>query len=150
MLVVGEISVQSIETSIKQLQDAEAWSPDILVIDYADRLSPPKGIQDKIVQIEHNWNHLRSIALDHHCLVVTGTQVKRTGYKGFLQTRDDVSDSKNKTAIVTGLIGICARMEEYNYDTRRLNWIVCREHTSRSAISVAGCPAIGCPCIIAI
>jgi len=150
MIVEGEMSVSEIESHIMRFQDLESWSPDVLVIDYADRLSPPKGVQDKIMQTEQNWNRLREIALQQHCLVVTATQTRRSGYKGHPQTRDDVSDSKSKTAVVTGLIGINAFEEEYKYDTRRLNWVVCREHTKRSVISVAGCPAIANPAVLSI
>jgi hypothetical protein len=148
MLTVGSISIAEIETIIRQYEDVESWTPDVLIIDYADRLSPPKGLQDKIAITDHNWNRLRDIALENHNLVVTATQAKRSAYKGFLQTRDDVADSKTKTAVVTGLIGICANSEEYQNQTRRLNWIVCRGYTRRSMVTVAACPAISNPAVI--
>jgi hypothetical protein len=150
MYAVPQITVAEIQSLIHQNQDLESWSPDILVIDYADRISMPKGVQEKIMGTDQNWDTLRAFGLDYNCLVATATQSRRSGYGGKPMTRDDVSDSKNKTAVVTGLIGICAYDEEYKKDTRRLNWIVNREYASKSIISVAGCPAIGHPCVISV
>jgi len=113
---VSEISIIEIDSTIRKLQDLDNWSPDIVIIDYADMLTPPKGVSDKMAQIEHDWRKMRSMAADNNYLVVTGTQAKRSAYKGFPQTRDDVADNKFKTAVVTGLIGICAFPDEFQFD----------------------------------
>jgi hypothetical protein len=148
MMVVGEITVAEIESTIKKLQDVNDWSPDVVVIDYMDMLTPPKGVDDKMTQIERDWRKIRTMASDNHYLVVSGTQSKRSAYKGHPQTRDDVADNKFKTAIVTGMIGICAYQEEFDYNTRRLNWIVCREGIYKNIVSTAACPAVSNPAVL--
>lgn len=148
MFVDFTISVDQIESKLQEFQSYDNWIPDVLIIDYADRLDPPVGIREKLEQVDYNWKHLRRIAMDYHSLVVTATQVRRSGYRGHLQTRDDAADNKNKNAHVTGMIGINSTADEFQNDTRTLNWIVLRGHTIRNTVHTAGCPAIANPCVI--
>lgn len=144
---VGDISVSGIISLLEQLKGVEGWIPDLIVVDYADRISPPKHTQDKLTQIDFNWSQLREMAFTYNALVVTATQGRRSIYKGFLQTRDDVADQKTKTGLVTGMVGLCATEEELKLHVRRLNWIVCREQTTHY-ITTAACPEISNPCIL--
>jgi hypothetical protein len=149
ILVDSSMSLERINTRIQELQDRSFWIPDVLIIDYADRLDAPRYLKEKLEQVDYNWKFMRQLALDYHCLVLTATQVRRSGYGGRrLQTRDDAADNKNKNAHVTGLIGINVNSLQELYNVRTLNWVVQREHTSRSIVHTAGCPALSNPCVI--
>jgi hypothetical protein len=148
MRCVGGISISEIELWIDRCKSKDEWDVDVLIIDYADRISPPKGIQDKISQIDYNWAVLRNIALDHNCLVISATQTKRSAYHGGRQKREDVSDSKGKTALVTGLVGIGAPSGDYEGYVRILNWVVLRDGDPNRIVTIAGCPAVANPVVL--
>lgn len=142
-------SLDEIKSRIYRWQDQENWTPDILAIDYADLLDPPKGHRDKLEIIDYNWRMMRALGLELHCLLVTATQVKRTAYGKLWQGREDTADNKVKAAHVTGMIGINFTKDEYEKETRRLNWAVPpRDGTKKWSVSVAGCYGIARPFIL--
>lgn len=145
----GQLSVRDIqhklETWIK-----EGWVPDVLVVDYADILSNPLGVKEKIDAINENWQSLRAISTQYHMLVLTATQATRAGYSSWLLNKADVSDSKTKTAHCTSLFGINLTDVERRHQTCRLNPIALREaeymaENPSSVVAVAGCHQIGRP-----
>ena len=128
------------------------WRPDVVVIDYADILAPPRGVKDKIEQIDAIWRHLRRISQQHHCLVMTATQAnaKSYGKSGFLGP-ENFSGSKTKNAHVNGILGINVSAEERQMNSGRLKWAVRRKSKTRgsgSFVSVAGCFGIDSPIIV--
>lgn len=148
MLCEPEMGVSQIRTSILKLKDRDGWIPDVIVLDYADLLEAPSTKNDKLDQIDENWRRLRNLALEFNCLLVTATQVKRTGYTKLWQELGDVSDQKKKAAHVNGMIGINFRLPEEEKEVRRLNWVKLRETTPRRRVQVAGCFALANPCVI--
>lgn len=140
------LNVQGIN-SILQTWDREEWSPDIIVIDYADILAPPTGVADTRDQINMTWKQLRSLSQSRHCLVLTATQADAASYKAETLGRSNFSEDKRKYAHVTGMIGLNATAEEKDLGVMRLNWIVRREeeYSEGKCVVCAGCLAIGNP-----
>lgn len=105
------------------------WRPDVIVIDYADLLAPPKGFRDVNEQIDENWKQMRRISQERDCLLVTATQSNAAAYSDGKKTvlgRKHFSGRKTKLAHVNGMIGINVTDEERREGVSRLNWIVRR------------------------
>jgi hypothetical protein len=148
MLCQPNLSLIGIKGWLRKWFDQTGWKPDIIAIDYADLLDPPHGKHNKVEEVDENWRQMRFMALEHNCLMLTATQVRRSGYGRKWLSINDTADSKTKVAHVTGFIGINYNEPEWNTQRRRLNWIRIREITKRSHVHVAGCYAIANPCIL--
>lgn len=135
--------------SIIQDWEREGWFPDAVVIDYADILAPPPGVQEHREQINESWKQMRAMSQSLHCLVVTATQADAKSYKGDLLRLSNFSEDKRKYGHVTGMIGINVTDIEKENGISRLNWLVLREaeFTENRCVHVAGCLSIGDPCI---
>lgn len=137
------------------LQDWEenGWRPDVIVIDYADIMAPPKGFKDQLEQIDELWKQLRRLSQRRHCLVVTATQSASSAYtkgeKGLL-TKADFSGRKTKIAHVNGMIGINVNSKEKDLGLARINWVVRRKgaYNDQHYCRVAGSLEVGNPCVI--
>ena len=120
------MSVDSIE-SVLDGWDRDGWVPDVIVIDYADLLLPPRGASDERAANNANWKQLRKISQERHCLVVTATQASAASYDSFVVTRSHFSEDKRKLAHVTGMIGLNQTEDEKDDSVMRWNWIVRRD-----------------------
>lgn len=141
------VNVHGIQTLLEEWKRG-GWTPDVVVLDYADDLSPPTGVPDLREQINVSWKQLRSLSQSLHCLVVTATQTNRDGYDPrYPLKRSNVSDDKRKLAHVTGMVGINVRDEEKKEGRCRLNWMALRgaEFTESTVVHVAGCLALANP-----
>ena len=126
--------------------------PDVVVIDYADILAPPKGVADPLVQIDETWKALRRMSQDFHCLVLTASQSNAAAYgeKQSILGRKHFSGRKTKLAHVNGMIGLNSTEKESVHDIQRWNWVVQRKGKYRESrcCTVVGCLDCGCPSII--
>jgi hypothetical protein len=129
--------------------EREGWVPDIIVIDYADILAPPQGVQDTRDQINGTWKALRSLSQQNHTCVVTATQSDAASYTANTMSRGNFSDDRRKLDHVTAMIGINATAEEQELGVQRLNFVKRREdeYTERRCCHVAGSFALGNPAI---
>ncbi len=136
--------------------DREGWRPDVVVLDYADILAPPKGIVNMIEQIDKTWKTLKQISQKRHCCVVTATQSSRKGYEKDsgevprLLGRNDFADSKKKLAHVDGMLGLNVTSREKEYGMSRVNWIIRRKgyYNEKAFVQCAGHLGIQSPSII--
>lgn len=139
----GTINVAGIRDILDSWELADGWSPDCIVIDYADILAPPSSAskKDSRDQINATWTELRQLSSQRHCLVVTATQADANSYDKATQDRRNFSNDHRKLAHVTGLIGINSTPDERVRGVQRLNWLVVRDMESdiRRCVHVAQC-----------
>lgn len=142
------INVDGIRTIIQEWE-RDGWTPDIIVIDYADILAPPPGRYDARDQINITWEQLRGLSLSYHCLVVTASQTDTDSYDRVWLSRKNFSGDKRKNAHVTGMIGLNVTSVEKDLGITRLNVIEAREmeFNPRRGVHAAGCAALGNPII---
>jgi hypothetical protein len=129
--------------------ERDGWTPDVVVVDYADILAPPSGVQDGRDQINKTWAQMRAISQLYHCLVVTATQSDAGSYYARTLGKGNFTNDKRKLAHVTGMIGINQTEEEKELQVFRLNWVALREDefVGNRCIHVASCLAIANPAI---
>jgi hypothetical protein len=142
----SSISVQGIDGIIRQY-DREGWSPDVIVIDYADILAPVNGSADTRDQINTTWKLLRRMSQEWHCLVVTATQTNAKAYNVKTLSKSEFSEDKRKHAHVTAMAGINQTDDEKKTGVQRLNWVDLREeeYIESQCVYVAGCLGIAQP-----
>lgn len=130
--------------------ERRGWTPDVIVVDYADILAPPTGVgTESREQVNATWKQLRALSQAFHCLVVTGTQSDAMSYNADTIRREHFSEDKRKMAHVTGMIGLNATEPEQDEGLMRLNWIVLRESrfSTSQCVHVAGCLDIANPAL---
>lgn len=117
------LSISMIE-SILQDWERMGWTPDLIVIDYADILDMSySGIEGRD-RINETWKRLRSLSQKAHCLLVTATQADAKSYGKELIDIGNFSDDKRKAGHVTGMIGLNQTSDEEKAGIMRLNWAV--------------------------
>lgn len=139
----SSISVRGIDSLIVKAE-IDGWSPDVIVVDYADILAPVNGTADTRDQINTTWKLLRRMSQERHALVVTATQSDAASYDAPVIGKKNFSEDKRKHAHVTGMIGINQDDKEKERGIQRLNWVDLREgeFVESEVCHVAGCLAI--------
>lgn len=144
----GTLTVPSILATLR-MWDRQGWSPDVVVIDYADILAPFPGYTESRDAVNANWMAMRAMSTQLRCLVVTATQVNSASYKAGLLDMTNFSEDKRKFSHVTAMVGLNQTDMEKEREVWRLNWLVRRGRKSsrRKVVYVAGCVGIGNPCV---
>lgn len=142
------LSVRSIRNILRNWE-REGWSPDVIVIDYADILNMDSSVFEGRDRINETWKQLRSLSQTLHCLVLTATQADAASYKATVIDRSHFSEDKRKLSHVTGIVGINASPEEKEQGIMRLNWVVLRESefSEGDCVHVATCLSLSNPSV---
>lgn len=126
--------------------------PDVVVIDYADLLTPSPGTQkhDKRDQVDTTWKQLRALSTEFHCLLVTATQANRESFDRTLMKRSCVGEDVRKLAHASGVVGINVTAQDKERQLSRLQWLVLREGEffMDRVVHVAGCLALSAPAVL--
>lgn len=142
------VNVTGIRSTLDSWQ-LSGWTPDVIIIDYADNLSPVDHRKDVRDQVNETWKHLRAISQSFHCLLVTASQVNAAGFGKYWLDRSNFSEDNRKLSHVTAMVGINMTAAEKEVGLHRLNYIVRREgeFSSRKGVHVASCLSLGCPAV---
>jgi len=142
----GSLTVATMSSTLRDWT-REGWVPDVVVIDYADVLAPPPGVREKRDQINGNWEHMRRLSQELHCLLVTATQADAASYDLELLRRGNFSEDRRKHDHVTAMLGLNATDADKKVGVTRLNWLDRRDEKFivGRQVYVAGCLDIVCP-----
>lgn len=126
------------------------WSPDFLVLDYADLLASSIESSEHRDKVNDVWIQLSAIRQEYHCCVLSATQTNAESLKADTLGMHHYSNDIRKMAHVTGMIGINRNEEEIKAGVLRLNWIVRREDdaTTNHSVYTAGALAMANPIIL--
>lgn len=145
----GSLTVAEADELIRDDYQRNGWLPDAIVVDYADILAVPKGmnLDDTKAKTDENWIQLRALANKWKCLVLTATQSNAQAYDARLQNRRHFSGSKGKNAHSAMLFGMNVTAYEKDHGLMRINEITRRHghYSTYNPVHVAGCMAIGSP-----
>jgi hypothetical protein len=142
----GTMTVAGIASQLDSLA-IDGWTPDVLVIDYADILGTVGSKRDERDGINSVWLEMRSLAMSRNLLIITATQANAASYTTKLLSRENFSGDKRKLAHATGVLGINVPLREKSAGITKINWIVRRdaEHNPGEVVHCAGCLAIASP-----
>lgn len=146
----SSINVAGMESVLQTWERENQWTPDVVLVDYADILAPPVGVIESRDQINATWKQLRAMSQRRHCLLATATQTDADSYKVGILSRSNFSEDKRKFAHVTGMLGLNVSEEDKDNQITRLNWVLRREKkfSDSKICHVAGCLDIGAPAIL--
>jgi hypothetical protein len=145
------INVRGIDGILKRWRHEQGFTPDVILIDYADILAPENPREEFRHQVNTTWKALRRLSQDWHACVVAPTQAAARAYKKKTQSMGDFSENKAKNAHVTGMLGLNQTPTEKEQQVMRLNWLALREaefHSNRP-LWVANCLALGRAMVLA-
>jgi replicative DNA helicase len=143
------LSVDGISSVLQDWERIYSWTPDVIVIDYADILSMQyRGIEGRD-SINETWKRLRTLSQRQHALVVTATQSDAASYDKGTLGMGNFSDDRRKIDSVRGMVGINQTEREKKRGLMRLNWISLDDgdFQQSACVHVAGCLAIGNPAV---
>lgn len=126
------------------------WTPDLVVIDYADILAAISGGLETRDQINETWKRMRRLSQDLHCCVVTATQADAQSYRQAMLDMTNFSEDKRKFSHVTAMIGINQTGQEKEQQVQRLNYLVMRDSDfiTEKAVFVGNCLRIANPAVV--
>lgn len=144
---VDSLSVSGVESILNQWEDMDGFVPDVIVIDYADILAHEKGKELRHQQA-YDWKRLRALSLERNCLVITATQTSAHSYNEEKVRIEHYSESKDKYAHVTAIIGLSQIAEEKRKGIMRIGPVLpFREDDNdiEQEVTVLQCLKIGRP-----
>lgn len=126
-------TVRDIENTLHQLEYYDGYIPDVIIVDYADIMQPLDKRMDYRHQLDDAWKHLRRVAAERNCLVVTGSQSgrKTTGGKKDVE-QEDIAEDMRKLAHVTHLASLNQTEMEQQHGITRLRILLRREGRATS------------------
>lgn len=147
----GSYAVRQIKADVEQLSKKRGWSPDVIVIDYAELLKAPSGSGTNNWEKQNAvWTELRALSTSLHCLVITATQANAASFKAETMNMTHFAGTNMKYAHTTGIVAINQNVDEKQKGVVRLNWLTGREYDYDPAKSVylAGCLSIANPAVL--
>lgn len=128
----------------------QGWTPDAVVVDYADILAPENSrAENTRDQVNLAWKILNGLRQELDCLVVTATQANAGSFTATKIGRQHQGEDIRKAAHVTGMIGINQMDADEEFNVQKLNWVVRREaeaHGNRMLVC-AGVWGANNPCV---
>ena len=120
-------TVEDIENHLDVLQLYSSYTPDVVVIDYADLLIPSryKGTEYRH-QLDDIWKGLRRISQERNILVITASQTNKATFDRDVRKNDSAEDSRKIGHITCGL-GLNQKDSEIEKGILRINQLVVRE-----------------------
>jgi len=117
----SEASVADIRAYLKMLEiRKEGFRPDVVLVDYADLLTPTKKRSDELLEISDTYKGLRQIARDYACRVWTASQVNKDGYDKEVISLRDLYGTHEKSAIPDIVIAFCVGKDEQRKKRMRI------------------------------
>lgn len=146
------LSIQKIKFLLEAKAQQHQWTPDLIVIDYADILAMPEGRYEMREKVNILWKQLKELSESHHCLVLTASQANTAAYKAELLGMGNFSEDKRKNAHVNAQVGINVSASEKKAGLCRLNITALREgdYNPLDVVHVAGCLAVANPAIVSL
>lgn len=114
-----------VKSELAVLENREGWSPDVIIIDYADIMQ--KVGKDEREKQNNLWMEFRALSQKRRCLLITATQSDAASYgKGKLSIKN-FSEDKRKYSHVTCMFGLQATGQEKKLGIMKVNKIVARD-----------------------
>lgn len=122
----GTFKVSDLRRMLDRYRDRHGIIFDLVIVDYADIMSPEKKSDELRDGLRQIYIDLRGLMHDYDCAGLTATQTNREGASKATAKATDVGDDFNKVRTVDILIGINASDAEKASNEARLYWAVSR------------------------
>lgn len=113
-------SVQTIRSYLQRLHAIKNFTPDMIVIDYADLLRGSRNYGEKRHELEGVYEELRALAHEFNVVLITADQTNRGGLNEEIVTLQAISESYAKATVCDVIMTISRRMEDKQTNSGRL------------------------------
>lgn len=143
----GALSVRGIEAQLNMWEQTENFIPDVVILDYADNLSPIDSKREERHRQVDNWKALRALSQKYYCAVITATQADAASYEKESLDDSNFSEAKGKYGQVTGFWTLNQTPEEKRQGIMRIGQLMIREDEfdTKKHCTVLQCLDIGRP-----
>lgn len=131
----GSLTVSDIRRMLERYK-AKGIKFDLVVVDYADLMSPERHTDNSIENSKSIYINLRGLAMQEDVGVLTATQTNRDGFKSAVAKAEHVSDDFNKIRIADVVISINRTDEERAIKQARLFFAACRNQAAGFSIRI--------------
>lgn len=125
------VSIDEIETHIDNLEYYHQFTPDVIIVDYADIVRPDSVKMEPRQQIDHIWKSLRSIAQKRNCVVITASHTGRATYSRDVE-QGDLSDDIRKLNHVAGMFSLNQDKDDKKKGIMRIKMMAARHDSFHS------------------
>mgnify|MGYP003628292107 CR=1 FL=1 len=112
-------SVQTIKNHIEKLKK-RGIEPDIILLDYADLLRPPRASSEKRHELEEIYENLRAIAQIYEIPVWTASQTNRGGLNAEVITMEAISEAFNKCFVADFIFSLSRTVQDKQSNKGRI------------------------------
>src|SRR5258708_1863090 len=113
-------TVQTIRSYIQRLIATKNFTPDVVIVDYADLLRGTRGYGEKRFELEGVYEELRALAQELNAVLITADQTNRSGMEMELVTIAQIGEAYLKATVCDLILTISRRMEDKQTNCGRL------------------------------
>ena len=112
-------SVQTIKNHIEKLKK-RGIEPDMVLVDYADLLRPPRSSSEKRHELEEIYENLRAVAQIYEIPVWTASQTNRGGLNAEVITMESISEAFNKCFVADFIFSLSRTVQDKQANKGRI------------------------------
>lgn len=105
------INNNELKAILSELKYQNSFIPDVIILDYADKMTTNKKVNTEREALGVIWKDLRDLALDQNLLLITASQTNRASWDKHF-TREAIAEDSRKLNEVTCAIGIMSDKRE--------------------------------------
>ena len=120
------LTVEQLDLEIDRLNQQEEFVPDVVIVDYADIMTPSDKGNDYRNQLDGIWKRLRGLAQKRKCVVFTASQSGRASINKDADSKDIAEDIR-KLAHITSMVSLNQTPSEKKAGILRLKQLALRE-----------------------
>jgi replicative DNA helicase len=99
------INIGELKAILSELKYQSRFVPDVIILDYADKMTTVKKVSTEREALGIIWKDLRDLALDQNLLLVTASQTNRASWDKHF-TREAIAEDSRKLNEATCTVGI--------------------------------------------
>lgn len=108
--------------------------PDVVCLDYADKLAPPSRYRERRFELEAIYNELILIAKDLDCQMTTASQTKAVAKKEKLLNPEDIGEAYFKAQLASNILALCQTTDERKNGDIRI--YIAKSRHNRSQVEI--------------
>ena len=139
------LTCSMIRTHLDNWTHYEGYTPDVIIVDYADIMVSEDTKIEHRNQQNKIWKGLRSLSTQYNCLVITATQANADAYGKDTLSMKNFSEDKRKYAHVTSMYTLNQSPKEKAAGIMRVCQLIIRDEDfdANAQVRVMQCFSIG-------
>jgi replicative DNA helicase len=116
----GGLSLSVLKKKLDILEVTDNFIPDMIIIDYADLMTPETNYTDLRHNLAVIYNGLRDIAVERNCVMITASQSNRASMGAKLVSLQHFAEDIQKANISDLVLSLCQTPEEKAINKMRI------------------------------